>query len=717
MDDVHSCEDYIISNWTIRLDNTCEVFNDIASILRKYIGENDYTNLIEHNYEKRDNNFCNMVPMPLLEGEFDNLYKKLKDKLEEGTSNYYAFFRLNNNFRECNIYIAHNEIIIRPWIAPTMNFVPFEKAKQRILMSATLGKSGELERITGIKKIYRLPIVNDWDKKGIGRKFFIFPNLSFSEDDCFEIIFQLQKLCKKSVFLVPDRITADRMRSLLTNNVDNIKIFNANDIIESKHDFLIENEAALILANRFDGIDFPDDESRLLFIYNLPRITNLQEKFLNNKMCASKLYEERIRTRIVQSVGRCSRNASDYSIVCVVGDFIYNYLIKEEKLKKYTPELRAEIQFGQSNSENYKYVDEPLEHAKDFLSRNNEWNEAEENIVELRNNYSKEENGDDNLLSSKLLNSAEAEVDFQYTVWKKDYQNAYKNVKNIIENLNAPSLKGYKCFWYYMASRLAYYLYLDGREEYKKRCKQDLENASEINKGVRWISGLYEKLFSSTNKIQDLSEDDYFEDCIERIENNFCTIPSTKKLESKINTIKEGLKSTDGENFEEAHKLLGDLLGYISENPSGDSSPDPYWIINNEMVIVSEDKIYKELNQKEIKKIPTKHVRQAKSHKDWIREKENRISANAKIYTIMVTNSRQIEEDARTFADNIFYINRVDYCQWSEKAFKTLLDIYISFSEVGNIEWREKAHEEFKNNNITPADYIKFISSTILKEI
>ena len=68
-----------------------------------------------------------------------------------------------------------------------MSFKPFVDAKQRILMSATLGRSGELERITGIEKIFRLPIVNDWDKKGLGRKFFVFPDLSLGKDEQWNI--------------------------------------------------------------------------------------------------------------------------------------------------------------------------------------------------------------------------------------------------------------------------------------------------------------------------------------------------------------------------------------------------------------------------------------------------------------------------------------------------------------------------------------------------
>ena len=41
----------------------------------------------------------------------------------------------------------------------------------------------------------------------------------------------------------------------------------AKDIEESKQLFVDAPEATVILANRFDGIDFSDDESRFCLLY------------------------------------------------------------------------------------------------------------------------------------------------------------------------------------------------------------------------------------------------------------------------------------------------------------------------------------------------------------------------------------------------------------------------------------------------------------------
>lgn len=203
MDDVHSCEDYIMSNWTIQIDGQGTTFIEIAELLKPFISETDYKYLLEDEYIPEVASWCNMLPMPLILNKLDELQSILQQGIEGGSSNYYAYLRMSENLKECNIYIANRKILIRPWIAPTMSFKPFVDAKQRILMSATLGRSGELERITGIEKIFRLPIVNDWDKKGLGRKFFIFPDLSLGKDEQWNIIAALQVCVKKVSFWFP----------------------------------------------------------------------------------------------------------------------------------------------------------------------------------------------------------------------------------------------------------------------------------------------------------------------------------------------------------------------------------------------------------------------------------------------------------------------------------------------------------------------------------
>ena len=713
MDDVHSCEDYIISNWTIQIDSETTIFTEIAELLKNCISEVDYKYLLEEEYLPDVASWCNMLPMPLALNKLDELQLILQHGIESGTSNFYAYSRISENLQECNIYIANRKILIRPWIAPTMSFKAFADAKQRILMSATLGRSGELERITGIEKICRLPIVNDWDKKGLGRKFFTFPDLSLGEDEQGEVVMALQNLCKKSVFLVPDSQSAKAIKGFYTEHISSAKIFEAKDIEESKQSFVDYPEGTAILANRFDGIDFSDDASRLLFIWNLPKTTNLQERFLITRMGASKLYAERIRTRIIQAVGRCSRNPSDFSIVCVIGDSIQNDLTKQEKIKQFPPELRAEIQFGLENSVDYSTVKDVIEQARDFLDRNENWQEAEEYIVDLRNAYWDEIDEVEKQVNDKLQKSAVLELKFQYSLWKKDYKAAFGFACDIIGVLNAPALSGYKCFWNYMAGCMAFYLFQQGQSEYRTSGVQYLEEALKENISIRWLSGLSEKLFCAENK--DIEENDFFFDCVERLENVFTSLPTAQKLEKRIKKILDDLNSLDGKVFERGHKELGELLGYISHNPSSTGAPDPYWIINENNVVVSEDKIYEEKEQ--IKSIPISDVSEAGRHCVWILEHEKRILKDANIYTVLITNATRIEDDARIYADNLYYVYRKDYVSWAVKALTVIRRVWNTYTDGGEMAWREAVHEEFMKESVTPKDYLEFVCKMKLKNI
>lgn len=713
MDDVHSCEDYIISNWTVQIDSGSAAFLEIAELLKPYISETDYAYLLEDEYISNVASWCNMFPMPLLLDRLNELQTILQQGIENGSSNYYAYSRISENLQECNIYIANKKILIRPWIAPTMSIKAFSEAKQRVLMSATLGRSGELERITGIEKIYRLPIVNDWDKKGLGRKFFTFPDLSLGEEQQRNVVIALQNLCKKSVFLVPDSQSADYIKQFYSEYLSDTKVFDARDIEESKQMFVNVPEATIILANRFDGVDFSDDESRLLFIWNLPKTTNLQERFLITRMGASRLYAERIRTRIIQAVGRCSRNPSDYSIVCVIGDTIQNDLTKQEKIKQFAPELRAEIQFGLENSVDYSTVDDVVEQASDFLDKNKVWQEAEDYIVELRNGYWNEEDGVEKQINEKLQKSSILELKFQYSIWKKDYKTAFDVACDIVGILNAPVLSGYKCFWNYMSGCMAYYMFKNGQSNYKSFGIEHWEEALKENISIRWLPGLSEKLFNiESSKVE---ENDFFFDCVERIENIFNSLPTTQKVEKKIKEILDDLKSLDGKTFERGHKELGNILGYISENPNSTGAPDPYWIINENNIIVSEDKIYEEKGK--VKAVPISDVSEAGRHQTWIIENEKRIAKSAKIYTIFITNSSSIDEQARIYCDSIYYVYRDEFVNWAVKALTVIRNVWNKFTDKGDMEWRKLVYKEFLNAGITPKDYLNFICKTNLREL
>lgn len=713
MDDVHSCEDYIMSNWTVKIQAGTTLFSQLTDLLKPFMSDNDYYYLVEGGNNPELYSFCNTIPIPFLFDQLNNLNSILQTGIDSSSPNYYAFSRIAENIQECNIYIANKSILIRPWIAPTMTHSPFADLKQRVLMSATLGKSGELERITGLEKITRLPIVNDWDKKGLGRRFFIFPNLSLQYDLMEEVIEKLQCLCKKSVFLVPDNSHAEAIKKFYDGQLKETKVFDVSDIELSKSGFISCDDATVILANRFDGIDFANDESRLLFIWDLPKTTNIQEKFLIHRMGASKLYDERIRTRIIQAVGRCSRNPSDYSIVCILGDTIQNDLTKIDNLKKFAPELRAEIQFGLEQSSEYTDVDALVDQANDFLQRNPEWQKADSYIVDLRNSYWNDEDSPTQLVYKKLHEAAIEEVKFQSLFWSKAYKEAFEKTTIIANLLDAPSLSGYKAYWQYISGCIAYYLMLQGERDYVAIGYKNIKDAQKATHGIKWLPTLAQKFNQNDESIE--MDEDYFGDIVCNLENFFTKISSSQNLERKIKSILDDLNSLDGLVFERGFKELGTMLGYNSVNPDTSGGPDPYWIINNHMAIVSENKIYDEKGK--IKSIPIKDVREATSHKIWMKSNVPELSDDAEIISIFVTNSTEIDNEARTYSDDLFYVFRQKLLEWAICATTVIRSAYSTFLNQGDQDWRDCTHRLFVENELTPRSYLNFVKQKMLKDL
>ncbi len=106
----------------------------------------------------------------------------------------------------------------------------------------------------------------------------------------------------RALSLVPSYRVAERHEKLFEEA--DIPTLSASDIEESKDAFTSQETCVAVLANRYDGIDLVGDECRLLIIEGLPKASNLQELFLLSRMACGTLLHDRIRTRIIQAVGR-----------------------------------------------------------------------------------------------------------------------------------------------------------------------------------------------------------------------------------------------------------------------------------------------------------------------------------------------------------------------------------------------------------------------------
>lgn len=706
LDDAHATENYISKYWSLnitRKDDT-ELYKSIAELIKQILPESSYHRLLLTEPSQNDITWVDKIPTNKFH-EIISDFSLIVGSYASSNNLRFPWSVIKDNLHACHVYISWSSILVRPIIPPTLTFSPFANAKQRVFMSATLGESGDLERLTGIPHIHKLPIPEGWDKQGIGRKLFFFPEAKLNEEDALTFAIEMTNHTNRSLILVPDDPTVEKLKSKIKKETNN-SIFNAKDIEISKDKFIKSDNAVALLANRFDGIDFLDDDCRYLILMGLPKATHLQEKFMMSRMSASILFHDRIRTRLIQAVGRCTRSAVDYAAICVLGQDLMDELIPEKKLKKFHPELQAEIFYGHDQSIAVADKNELLENLNIFLEHGEDWNYADEDILQERNKRTQT-----NLVGSEsLLKAATFEVNYQYAIWRNDYDNAMIQIGQILEQLNENDLKGYRGFWYYIAGITAWLAVKNGISSYQNQINENFQNAAKCTSSVTWLHNLARKKDEIFQK-----NDEYLPHLIEGLEIQLDKIGRTNdsKFESKAKEIITKISSLDGKEFEEGHESLGEFLGYQAGNSNKIAAPDPWWIIGDSLCFAFEDKIHENAKTP----IHVKDIKQASGHPLWLRENINTLNGKTRIIPVVLTTSIQIDEPAVTFSEGIYYWNRSEFVDWAIKAIQVIRILRKRYNGSGDLVWRSEAIEEFIKAQINPANLINNLERNLVKSL
>ncbi len=706
-DDAHSGEDYISANWSVELQKKeGDAYYKLVEELKSILTEEQYNILTKTTLNRDDIVWCDMIHNVKLHDKYTNIQNLLDAELQQSRQRF-SWSNIRNNLFACNIYLSSQAITIRPYISPTYTNNVFYGAKARIYMSATLGESGELERAYGVERIYRLPMVKDWKNKNIGRRFFMFPLASFKEDEAYRVLCKIAKRVDRGLIIVNDLDSQSAIQKIFKEN-RLADTFNGHDIERSKDGFVNSSHAFAIMANRFDGIDFPNEECRVLILFDLPAAANIQEKFMTTCLSARALFEERIKTRLIQALGRCTRSQTDYAAICVLGNNLMNSLLAPRNLEKYNPELQAEITFGQDNSMGQKDIDEYLELLTIFLDHGAAWENAEEGILSIRDDIIEKGTEEVSASFAQLLKAASHEVRMQYCLWKRDYLASLSEIENILKLIQEPELKGYRSYWNYVAGCCAYKIYKSGNSLYAAKYKDYFKKANESTVAVNWFNTIEENEQCQNNTGLMCHN-------IERIEQVLIKEggKGLKNFHNYLDDILRLLKS-GGKEFERGHELLGYISGYISTNPSGTAEPDPLWIINRRICIVAEDKIYDEG-----KKIPPNDVKEAAGHALWVKNKCEFLDLyeDATIYTVFITTAEDIQDNTAIFGEDICYLKREQLYQWAEKVVNILKQIYRTFSGEGDAVWREETIKLFKEQGLAPEDFIEMINEMHLRDL
>jgi len=710
LDDIHAAENYVADFWSLRIDRRIPeqrtLFAAVLSVLKDDIPSADYARLMNTDPSPFDASWVNKIPTPVLYRLHDELIAVLDANITDGTDLSFRWQVLRDHLLACHMYVNSEGFLIRPLLPPTGTHAPFSNADQRIYMSATLGEGGELERLVGKRNLARIPAPEGWEKQGVGRRLFVFPMRSLEEGVCMQLIISLIPRAGRALILTPSEREAERFRKVIQEKLPEYTLFSASEIEASKTPFVSRERAIAVVANRYDGIDLVGDECRLLIVSGLPDATNLQERFLISRMGASILYNDRIITRITQATGRCTRSATDYATVIILGEQLNKFLLQPEKRAFFHPELQAEMEFGIEESRD-RGPGEFSENFRIFLSHGKEWQPADEAIVELRD---KTERRPLPCLDA-FINAAPHEVDYQYAMWDGDYATAVACCRGVLAHLGGEELRGYRAFWCYLAGSAAWLASQRGAAPMDAVARDYFDRAAQAASGIPWLSEL-----GRIGLSQGVAADDENGDldlAIERLEERIESLGTVHdgKFERYVQQIMAGLRQKKASEFERAQVQLGDLLGYEAGNSDEQSAPDPWWILGETFGLVFED--YTDCNEDAT--ISTTKVRQAASHPKWFAGKAEYSGTN--FTPVLVTTSKQLDVNAIPFARGVSYWDVEDFVQWADEAITTVRLLRRSFSGPGDLAWRAEAKRVYKEKGLTPKGILEHATANKLADL
>jgi helicase superfamily len=340
--------------------DACAIKLDLEEPLYKEI-----TQLFSHSFDSigLDSTFNDMInggagvtDSTVLEVPVFEWYKKIKDvkKLlekniqeknisEELSSLYFCWPLLKDRLSYCRCVVSRTSITIFPYLPLTGAFPAFREAKRKVYMSATFADDSAMLKTFNINKtVVENPICPD-SYSGIGKRMILNTPDGMAEEELAELIQQISKCEVKPNTLIesPSKQDAKKWERWFS--------IASGETIEEHIDMLIKNKASaktVVIINRYNGIDLPDDACRLVVLHGIPYgrsdIDLLDEKQLKD----SKIYIRLVAEKIEQGIGRGTRGASDYCVVLLHGYDLQQWIKTQRNAQYLTAATRAQIDMG-----------------------------------------------------------------------------------------------------------------------------------------------------------------------------------------------------------------------------------------------------------------------------------------------------------------------------------------------------------------------------------
>lgn len=470
---------------------------------------------------------------------------------------------LKDHLSLCNCVFGGGEVEITSRCLPIDRIPSFTSASRRIFMGATFGDDSILVTHFDAKpESVQKPVVPT-SSGDIGDRMILVPqelNPNFTDPELKNYF----KFCSKHVnvvVLVPSYQRAEYWSDVADAILRRDTLMDGIARLRAGHVGLV------ILVNKYDGIDLPEDACRILVLDNLPDVRGRFDKLEQVLLQGSEHAIRSSMQRVEQGMGRGVRSNDDYCLVFLMGRTLTSQLYARNAKSFFTPATRAQFDLSEKLAKLLQYP--TLRQIHDvvvrFLEREEGWVRSSKAAVVLAKHEP----------SATLTLTALSQRQAFNAASRGDYGQACADIQRAVSAEKIPRVKGW-LLW-----QLAEYEHrTDGA-----RSQHTLKGALGLNPQlVRPMEGIdYIRLPGRLANQAAL--------CLERLREDYEN-PNVFIVDMSAHVDALIFEPNTATRFENALAEIAGLLGFTGQQPERDfgRGPDVLWSIGNQQFLVIECK-------------------------------------------------------------------------------------------------------------------------------
>lgn len=342
MDDCHACVDAIRDSVSIRVDRQHAIFDPLLGLFEADLRQQGAGTFEEIKGKQREALLS--VPYWTWLDRSDEVTSLLA-RYAESDELKFVWPILKDRLHDCTCFISGTSIEVVPHLAPLDVFGTFWNAPHRIFMSATVTDDSFLIKGLRLDKDAILNPLTYAKEKWSGEKMILVPSLIDEKLDRSEIVNAFGPPNSKRrygvVVLAPSE---SRTRDWAAAGARVATRANIDEIVGQLR--LGNREHTVVLVNRYDGIDLPDECCRLLIFDSLPQGDSLADRYIEIIRPGSDLQNIRLARSVEQGLGRSVRGEKDYSVIFIVGPELVRFLRQQSTRSFLSEQTRKQVEIG-----------------------------------------------------------------------------------------------------------------------------------------------------------------------------------------------------------------------------------------------------------------------------------------------------------------------------------------------------------------------------------